>query len=240
MASKFTQTASEMSGVPIEGNAVGKAAPPRKAINFRHHLMASRLGLAISFSIERSGSRVQKSTRKYFERFRHQDYHGGHQARKQGHGYVDDLSAAGRIIRKNRDPSTPQVRRFKRAPAINAPIPGSAADVISSVPMVRMEQATPKGGKTGADSCCRCIDELIFEAAEANAENILPADRRGDGKRRHGPPSTWPVPLTVDARAALHTGTKPLAGRYAPDRDYGAVVKRRGSLNCELRHMAVN
>jgi DNA polymerase-1 len=64
------------------------------------------------------------------------------------------------------------VRAFNERAAINAPIQGSAADIIRRA-MVRMEPALEKAGKK-ARMLLQVHDELIFETAEADAGSIIP------------------------------------------------------------------
>jgi DNA polymerase I len=191
-------TASEMFGVPVEGmpSEVRRRA---KAINFGIIYGISAFGLANQLSIERS--EAGEYIRKYFERFPGiKDYMEATKAEAKEYGYVKTIFGR-RAHYPEIKSSNPQVRAFNERAAINAPIQGSAADVIRRA-MVRMEPAI---GKTGlkARMLLQVHDELIFEAAEGDAEKIIPVivDVMENAAM---PAVNMAVPLKVDARAALN------------------------------------
>jgi len=191
-------TASEMFGVPIEG------MPPEvrrraKAINFGIIYGISAFGLANQLGIERS--EAGDYIRKYFERFPGiKDYMEATKAEAKEHGYVTTIFGR-RAHYPDIRSSNPQVRAFNERAAINAPIQGSAADIIRRA-MVRMEPALEKAGKK-ARMLLQVHDELIFEAAEADAQSIIPVivDVMENAAM---PAVNMAVPLKVDARAALN------------------------------------
>jgi DNA polymerase-1 len=172
-------TASEMFGVPVEG------MPPEvrrraKAINFGIIYGISAFGLANQLGIERSEAGDYIKT--YFERFPGiKDYMDATKEARE-HGYVKTIFGR-RAHYPEIKSSNPQVRAFNERAAINAPIQGSAADIIRRA-MVRME---PRRWKRAG--CRRMLlqvhDELIFEAAGSDAADDHSGDRRGDGERRH-------------------------------------------------------
>jgi DNA polymerase I len=95
--------------------------------------------------------------------------------------------------------SNPQVRAFNERAAINAPIQGSAADIIRRA-MVRMEYALAEAGLS-ARMLLQVHDELVFEAAEEEVERALPVIQ--DVMENAAMPAvSLAVPLKVDARAA--------------------------------------
>ncbi|GFO80923.1 MAG: hypothetical protein A49_05500 [Methyloceanibacter sp.] len=87
---------------------------------------------------------------------------------------------------------------YERA-AINAPIQGSAADIIRRA-MIRMPQALEDAGLQ-ARMLLQVHDELIFEAPEAEAEATM-AVARDIMESAPEPALQLKVPLKVDARAA--------------------------------------
>ena len=191
-------TASEMFGVPVEGmpSEVRRRA---KAINFGIIYGISAFGLANQLSIERS--EAGDYIRKYFERFPGiKDYMEATKAEAKEHGYVTTIFGRRAHYPEIRS-SNPQVRAFNERAAINAPIQGSAADVIRRA-MVRMEPALEKAGKK-ARMLLQVHDELIFEAAEGDAENIIPVIVEVM-ENAAMPAIDMAVPLKVDARAALN------------------------------------
>ncbi|WP_375589929.1 DNA polymerase I [Hoeflea alexandrii] len=191
-------TASEMFGVPVEGmpSEVRRRA---KAINFGIIYGISAFGLANQLGIERS--EAGEYIRKYFERFPGiKDYMEATKAEAKENGYVKTIFGRRAHYPEIRS-SNPQVRAFNERAAINAPIQGSAADIIRRA-MVRMEPALEKAGKK-ARMLLQVHDELIFETAEADAGSIIPVIVEVM-ENAAMPAVDMAVPLKVDARAALN------------------------------------
>jgi len=189
-------TASEMFGVPVEGmpSDVRRRA---KAINFGIIYGISAFGLANQLSIERS--EAGDYIRKYFERFPGiKDYMDGSKAKARDLGYVETIFGR-RIHYPEIRSSNPSVRAFNERASINAPIQGSAADIIRRA-MIKMEPALEKA-KVNARMLLQVHDELIFESTEAEAEGAIPVIRQ---VMEHAamPAVDMAVPLAVDARAA--------------------------------------
>jgi DNA polymerase-1 len=135
-------TASEMFGVPIEG--MPDVRRRAKAINFGIIYGISAFGLANQLGIERSEAGDYIKT--YFERFPGiKDYMDATKAFAKEYGYVKTIFGR-RAHYPEIKSSNPQVRAFNERAAINAPIQGSAADIIRRA-MVRMEPALEKAGK---------------------------------------------------------------------------------------------
>ncbi len=144
-------TASEMFGVPVEGmpSEVRRRA---KAINFGIIYGISAFGLANQLSIPRE--EAGQYIRTYFERFPGiKDYMEATKAFAREHGYVETIFGR-RAHYPDIRASNPQVRAFNERAAINAPIQGSAADIIRRA-MIRMEDALEKRSSLPA-CCCRC------------------------------------------------------------------------------------
>jgi DNA polymerase-1 len=94
------------------------------------------------------------------------------------------------------------MRAFNERAAINAPIQGSAADIIRRA-MVRMEGALAEAGLANTDMLLQVHDELIFEAPEGEVEEAIPVIRKVM-ENAAMPAIHMAVPLHVDARAALN------------------------------------
>ena len=90
-------------------------------------------------------------------------------------------------------------RAFAERQAINAPIQGSAADIIKRA-MIAMPEALAKK-KLDAKMLLQVHDELIFEVPEAQAEDTIETVRKVMEKAPL-PALQLSVPLDVDARAA--------------------------------------
>ncbi|MCK8782043.1 DNA polymerase I [Rhizobium sp. NTR19] len=191
-------TASEMFGVPVEGmpSEVRRRA---KAINFGIIYGISAFGLANQLSIERS--EAGDYIKKYFERFPGiRDYMENTKAFAREHGYVETIFGR-RAHYPDIKSSNPSVRAFNERAAINAPIQGSAADIIRRA-MVRMEGALAKAGlQHKARMLLQVHDELIFEVEDDAIDETLPVVI-STMENAAMPAIAMRVPLKVDARAA--------------------------------------
>ena len=190
-------TASEMFGVPVEGmpSEVRRRA---KAINFGIIYGISAFGLANQLSIPRDEAGAY--IRKYFERFPGiKDYMDATKAFARDKGYVETIFGRRAHYPEIRS-SNPSMRAFNERAAINAPIQGSAADIIRRA-MVRMEDALEREGLARTRMLLQVHDELIFEAPEDEVEAAIPVIR--DVMENAAMPAlSMRVPLHVDARAA--------------------------------------
>lgn len=191
-------TASEMFGVPVEGmpSEVRRRA---KAINFGIIYGISAFGLANQLSIERS--EAGEYIKKYFERFPGiKDYMEQTKAFARDKGYVETIFGRRAHYPEIRS-SNPSVRAFNERAAINAPIQGSAADIIRRA-MIRVEPALVEAGLAErARMLLQVHDELIFEVEDEAIEETLPLVVK---VMEHAamPAISMRVPLKVDARAA--------------------------------------
>ncbi len=189
-------TASEMFDTPVEGMdpMVRRRA---KAINFGIIYGISAFGLANQLGIERSEASDYIKT--YFERFPGiRDYMDATKAFCHEHGYVETIF--GRRCHFPRIQSgNPHERSFQERAAINAPIQGSAADIIRRA-MVRMPDALKDAG-LGARMLLQVHDELIFEADDGEVDATIETVVR-IMETAIEPALELAVPLKVDARAA--------------------------------------
>ena len=189
-------TASEMFNVPVEGmpSDVRRRA---KAINFGIIYGISAFGLANQLSIERS--EAGDYIKKYFERFPGiRDYMDSRKQMARDKGYVETIFGR-RIHYPEIRSSNPSVRSFNERASINAPIQGSAADIIRRA-MIRMDDALARE-KLSARMLLQVHDELIFEVAEEEVAATLPVIKTVmEGSAM--PAVALKVPLQVDARSA--------------------------------------
>ncbi len=191
-------TASEMFGVPIK-EMTSEVRRRAKAINFGIIYGISAFGLANQLGIgrEEAGTYI----RTYFERFPGiRDYMEATKKAVHRDGFVSTIFG-----RKCHYPQigtkNPSERAFLERAAINAPIQGSAADIIRRA-MIRMESALA-AAKLSSQMLLQVHDELIFEAPEAEVEKALPVIKQVmiDAPL---PALLMSVPLQVDARAAAN------------------------------------
>jgi len=189
-------TASEMFGVPVKG------MPPEvrrraKAINFGIIYGISAFGLANQLGIprEEAGAYIKR----YFERFPGiRTYMDQTKAFVRERGYVTTIF--GRKCHYPRvTASNPSERAFNDRAAINAPLQGSAADIIRRA-MVRMDAAL-RQAKLSAQMLLQVHDELVFEAPDSEVEATIEVVRKVMADAPH-PSIQLAVPLQVDAKAA--------------------------------------
>jgi len=189
-------TASEMFGVPVKGMdpAVRRRA---KAINFGIIYGISAFGLANQLSIPREEAGQYIKT--YFERFPGiRDYMEETKRFCREHGFVETVF--GRRCHFPRiKASNPSERAFQERAAINAPIQGSAADIIRRA-MIRMPAALAEA-KLSAKMLLQVHDELIFEAVDKEVDKTMKT-AVGVMQKASEPVVHFTVPIQVDARAA--------------------------------------
>jgi DNA polymerase I len=183
-------TASEMFGVPIEGMdpSVRRQA---KAINFGVIYGISAFGLANNLRIPREDAKRFIDT--YFERFPGiQTYMDRTKAFAKEHGHVRTLFGR-RIHTPEINARGPQAAFAYRA-AINAPIQGSAADIIRRA-MIRVPRAI---ADLPAKMLLQVHDELLFEVEHSAVdETIARVKRIMEGAAL--PAVELSVPIEVDA-----------------------------------------
>ncbi len=189
-------TASEMFNVPIAGMdpMVRRRA---KAINFGIIYGISAFGLANQLGIARSEAKAYIDT--YFRRFPGiRAYMEQTKQAARAHGYVQTIFGRKchypQINTKNHN-----LRAFMERAAINAPIQGSAADIIRRA-MVRMDDAFDGAGLS-VRMLLQVHDELVFEAHRDEAEKAMALIRR-IMEAAPMPALDLRVPLVVDAQMA--------------------------------------
>ena len=191
-------TASEMFGVPVK-DMPGEVRRRAKAINFGIIYGISAFGLANQLGIprEEAGAYIKK----YFERFPGiRDYMEATKKQARADGYVRTIF--GRKCHFPRiNASNPSERAFNERAAINAPLQGSAADIIRRA-MVRMDGALAEA-KLDAEMLMQVHDELVFEAPDDQVEATI-ALAKAIMVEAPEPAVKLGVPLAVEARAAAN------------------------------------
>jgi DNA polymerase I len=183
-------TASEMFNVPLD-QMTSDIRRQAKAINFGVIYGISGFGLARNLRIPRA--EAQGFIDRYFERFPGiRGYMDATVKAAQARGYVETLFGR-RIHTPDINAKGPTAGFAKRA-AINAPIQGTAADVIRRA-MIRMPAAI-------ADLPARMLlqvhDELLFEVDE-DAASTLTARAKAVMEAAADPAVAFKVPLIVEA-----------------------------------------
>ncbi|MDG4649992.1 DNA polymerase I [Roseibacterium sp. SDUM158017] len=183
-------TASEMFGVPLD-QMTPDVRRQAKAINFGVIYGISGFGLARNLRIPRA--EAQGFIDRYFERFPGiRDYMDETKAFAKEHGHVRTLF--GRKIHTPEINAKGPTAGFAQRAAINAPIQGTAADVIRRA-MIRMEAAIEG---LPATMLLQVHDELLFEVDEGAAGDLIARARDVMEGAAH-PAVHLSVPLVVDA-----------------------------------------
>ena len=168
--------ASRAFGVPIE-EVTGELRRRVKAMSYGLAYGLSAYGLAAQLKISTEEAKVQMD--QYFARF------GGvrdyllavvEQARKDG--YTSTVLGRRRYL-PELDSTNRQVREAAERAALNAPIQGSAADIIK-VAMIEVDTALTAAGLTSR-MLLQVHDELLFEVADGEREQLeaLVRDKMG-------------------------------------------------------------
>ena len=183
-------TASEMFGVPLD-EMTSDVRRQAKAINFGVIYGISGFGLARNLRIPRA--EAQGFIDRYFERFPGiRTYMNETKAFAKEHGFVQTLF--GRKIHTPEISAKGPRAGFAQRAAINAPIQGTAADVIRRA-MIRMPDAIKD---LPATMLLQVHDELLFEV-EKGAEDDLIAAARKVMENAADPVVKLDVKLDVDA-----------------------------------------
>lgn len=158
-------TASEVFGIPVEGMApdIRRKA---KAINFGIIYGISAFGLARQLGIPQKEAAHYIDA--YFERYPGiRDYMEETKKFCRKHGYVCTLFGR-RCYMPGINEKNPNRRSFFERAAINAPLQGSAADIIKRA-MIRIPSAFERVGLS-ARMLLQVHDELLFEVPEGEIE----------------------------------------------------------------------
>ena len=183
-------TASEMFDVPLD-QMTPDIRRRAKAINFGVIYGISGFGLARNLRIPRA--EAQGFIDRYFERFPGiRDYMDATKAFAKEHGYVQTLF--GRKIHTPEINAKGPTAGFAQRAAINAPIQGTAADIIRRA-MIRMPKAIQG---LPAKMLLQVHDELLFEVAEDAVDRTI-ARAREVMEGACDPVVKLAVRLTVDA-----------------------------------------
>lgn len=160
-------TAAEVLGIPLE-KVTDEERRSAKAINFGLIYGMSAFGLAKQLGIGRDAA--QQYIDRYFARYPGvKKYMENTRAEAHKNGYVETLWGRRLYLP---DINSSQVMRQKAAErtAINAPLQGSAADIIKRA-MISLDQWLNQN-KIDAKMIMQVHDELVFEVAEKDVEKM--------------------------------------------------------------------
>ena len=190
-------TASEMFGVPVDGMPA-EVRRRAKAINFGIIYGISAFGLAAQLGISKQEAGDYIAT--YFQRFPGiRDYMDATKKFAHDNGYVQTVFGR-RVHYPEINTKNPSMRGFLERAAINAPIQGSAADIIRRA-MARMPAALREAGLGATTMLLQVHDELIFEVKDGEVDKAKSVIQRVMEKAPE-PVVKFSVPIHVDAKAA--------------------------------------
>ena len=190
------QTASEVFGVPLD-QMDAETRRRSKAINFGIVYGISAFGLSRQLSIPQSEARDYIAT--YLDRFPGiRTYMNDAREFAREHLYVETLFGR-RIHIEQIGASNQAMRGFSERQAINAPIQGSAADIIKRAMIYLPAELAAQG--LAADMLLQVHDELIFEVSEEQSEQSVQLIK-SVMENAASPVVQLSVPLVVDAGIA--------------------------------------
>lgn len=190
-------TASQMFGVPLE-QIDGELRRKAKGINFGIIYGISAHGLAANLGISRgeAGAYIEK----YFQQYPGiKAYMDEAKAYAHAHGYVKTLFGR-KIHVKDINNKNGGLRQFSERAAINAPLQGTAADIIKRAMISlhrKLKETFPE-----ARMLLQVHDELVIEVPEAQAADVarlVKAEMEGA--------AALSIPLTVDVSSGDDWGS---------------------------------
>lgn len=187
-------TAAEVFGVTLE-NVTADMRRSAKAINFGLIYGMSAFGLAKQLHVGRN--EAQQYIDRYFERYPGvQDYMNRIRALAHEQGYVETL-AGRRLYLPEINARNKNLQLAAERTAINAPMQGTAADIIKAA-MIDVDAWLPVSG-LDARMIMQVHDELVFEVAEEDVAALT-----AEVIARMASAGTLCIPLVVEAGVGLN------------------------------------
>ncbi|MDE0023326.1 MAG: DNA polymerase I [Spirochaetaceae bacterium] len=167
-------TSARVFGVPLDG-VTADMRRRAKMINFGLMYGMSAFGLAQRLNIARAEARA--IIERYFEQFPNiKQYMGDTVAGAREHGYVETMRGRRRYLR-DINSRNHAARAASERIAINAPIQGSAADMIK-IAMLDIDREL-RGNRLAARMILQVHDELVFEVPHGELEQVQELVVRG-------------------------------------------------------------
>ena len=195
-------TASQVFNVPI--NKVNDDLRRKaKTINFGIIYGITQYGLAKQISV--SNQEALEFINSYFKKFPEiKEYMNSTISYCRKHGYVSNIFGR-RIHLRGINDKNFNVRSFQERAAINAPIQGSAADIIR-LAMIKINQLIEKDKKFQAKMLLQIHDELIFECLEKDAEYIKKTIKDTMSSVSESEYHMFSIPLEVNVNSGYNWG----------------------------------
>jgi DNA polymerase I len=166
-------TAAEVLGIQLE-NVTPEERRSAKAVNFGIIYGMSAFGLSKQLGIERH--EAQDYIDRYFARYpRIKEYMESTRAKAHSEGYVETLSGR-RLYLPDINSSQMMRQRAAERAAINAPLQGTAADIIKRA-MISLDEWL-YAEKIAAKMIMQVHDELVFEVAENEVVRLIDTIRQ--------------------------------------------------------------
>jgi len=174
-----------------------------KAINFGIIYGISQYGLAKQISI--SNQEASDFLKSYFKKFPEiKDYMNTTINFCRKSGYVNNIFGRRCYITGINDKNY-NVRNFQERAAINAPIQGSAADIMR-LSMIKMSKILDKRSNYKTKMLLQIHDELVFETPKYEAEKIVPIIKKNMSDISNSEHHKFSIPLTVDINSGNNWG----------------------------------
>ncbi len=195
-------TASQVFNLPINkvDNDLRRKA---KAINFGIIYGITQYGLAKQISV--SNLEAQEFINSYFKKFPEiKDYMNSTVRFCRKNGYVKNIFGR-RIHLRGINDKNFSVRSFQERAAINAPIQGSAADIIR-LAMISLDKISEEDEKFNANMLLQIHDELIFECDKKKEEYIKKIIKEIMVSISSSEHHKFSIPLEVSVNSGLNWG----------------------------------
>jgi DNA polymerase-1 len=197
-----TLTASQVFGIPIK-EINGDYRRKAKAINFGIIYGITQYGLAKQISV--SNQEALEFINSYFKKFPEiKDYMNSTIKTCRKQGFVTNIFGR-RIHLRGINDKNFSVRSFQERAAINAPIQGSAADIIR-LAMIKLDKTIEENKKFKAKMLLQIHDELIFECLkqdEEYAKTIIKEAMKSISSSEH---HMFSIPLEVSINSGNNWG----------------------------------
>ena len=197
-----SMTASQVFGVSID-KVNEDLRRKAKAINFGIIYGITQYGLAKQISV--SNQEAQDFINEYFKKFPEiKDYMNNTIKFCRKNGYVKNIFGR-RIHLRGINDKNFSVRSFQERAAINAPIQGSAADIIR-LAMIEIDRMTEKEKKINAKMLLQIHDELVFESSikdQKNNEKFIKKVMTSVSSSEH---HMFSIPLEVSINSGYNWG----------------------------------
>ena len=194
--------ASQVFDVPL--NKIDKETRRRaKAINFGIIYGISQYGLAKQISV--SNFEAAEFLKSYFKKFPEiKDYMNATINFCRKSGYVNNIFGRRCYITGINDKNY-NVRNFQERAAINAPIQGSAADIMR-LAMIKITSEFEKNPNYKTKMLLQIHDELVFETPQDELEKIVPIIKKNMLDASSSEHHQFTIPLTVDINSGNNWG----------------------------------